>query len=229
MSKKTNIEKRVCFVCRSNDTYIYHGSSKWYRHIDNKGDWTGNWLCCNCYNNIRNSLDDSYNNIKKLVTNWRTGNVDRDSNDGKAFISQWVGAKVLGLKDLNIENKNYHEPIDLSRHHLYGNIDVKVGIWISVGEYWNVNIRKYDFDTIIIVCTDQHRPWQNIERVYIIPKDILKSVVSIYKNPSRSVWYEKYRTDNKCYNYIYHTVDIPKYFSPFDLWNGKYKKPVDKR
>lgn len=49
---------------------------------------------------------------------------------------------------------------------------------------------------------------KNIERVYIFPKKeiIIRNGVTIYKNPTRAVWYEKYRVDEKPYNDAYHSL-----------------------
>lgn len=72
-------------------------------------------------------MEDSYRNAIKSVANVRTGNLDRSCSTGKAIISQWVSALVLGLKDMNLENNNFNESIDLSLHFKYGGIDVKNG------------------------------------------------------------------------------------------------------
>lgn len=36
----------------------------------------------------------------------------------------------------------------------------------------------------------------------------------------------KNRVDATSYNDIFHTVNIPEYFSPIDLWDGKYNTNI---
>ncbi len=64
-----------------------------------------------------------------------------------------------------------------------------------------------------------------IERIYIIPKNRIKvASMTIIKDSSREGWYEEFRTDEKYYNDMYHSIEIPKRFSPSELWKGKYDK-----
>lgn len=44
---------------------------------------------------------------------------------------------------------------------------------------------------------------------------------------SKFEWIEKYRINEKPFDDVYHSVDIPKFFSPFDLWKGKYDKRIN--
>lgn len=92
-------------------------------------------------------------------------------------------------------------------------------------EYWQIDFENHkNFDTVVVLCGDMYKPWKYIERVYIIPKSEIKGSITIVKNSSRSSKWEIFRVDEKPYNDIYHSVDIPKYFSPFALWKGKYNK-----
>ncbi len=48
--------------------------------------------------------------------------------------------------------------------------------------------------------------------------------IGIYKDLSKSDRYEKYRVDKRPFGDTYHSVYIPEFFNPWDLWNGKYDK-----
>lgn len=65
-------------------------------------------------------------------------------------------------------------------------------------------------DTFFFVCMDRSKPWKNVERVYVIPKDIVikRSSITIYKNPSRSAWYEDFRIDERPFNDVYHNMSL---------------------
>lgn len=221
-----------CCECGSKETYIKpNGSYLWYTCKCNKKDCTEH-LCNKCYMKIQNNLPNSYNNSKKMIANSRTGNLDRYSEDGKGFIGQWIAAKTLRLKDLNIEKDNFLEHIDLSKHPIHGKPDVKTRTFNPILGYWGIShiygkwydIDNYPFDSLFLLLMDEYEPWRNIEKVYIIPKYRIKYIsgTSFTKNSSRVDNYKKFRVDENPYNDVYHSVDIPKFFSPFDLWNGKY-------
>lgn len=124
------------------------------------------------------------------------------------------------MKDLNIENDNYESSIDHSPDPELGIIQTKGAILRLQGRYkeryyygWN---NRWDedhnkgFNNLIFYCAD--REMKNIERIYIFPKEeiIKRKSVIIYKNPSREVWYEKYRIKDekivKQVNEIFHNL-----------------------
>ncbi len=51
---------------------------------------------------------------------------------------------------MNIENNNFREPIDLSRHTRFDKIDVKSGTFNMIYKWWRISIGEYsinkDFD-----------------------------------------------------------------------------------
>lgn len=184
------------------------------------------YLCDTCFNNYS---PDSFNNLLKYINNWRNRNLSRYSAVGKALISQWITAKTFGVRDLNIENDNLRQSIDLY-HPIYYKLDVKVSTLDNKRGAWYFNTGNiHIFDNIIALCMDQYEPWKNVQRVYIIPINALDKYryitnIGIIKNPSRGVWYEKFRIDENPFNDTYNTVDIPEFFSPWDLWKEKYNK-----
>lgn len=238
VERKVDHTNTVCCICGGKETgKNFNNGPIWIRYIvDEKGNYDryGYWdrksrICTKCYSGIRNNMEDSYNNAKKLVANSRTGNLDRSCNTGEAIISQWICAKVLGIRDVNIENNNFNESVDLSLHPVYGIIEIKNGKWIGNREYWQVDNLEKHFDKVFVLCGDMYKPWKIIERVYILPRSEVKGSIVIVKDPSRISKWEKFRVDERPYNEMYHGVDIPKYFSPFDLWKGIYDKKAQRR
>ena len=73
---------------------------------------------------------------------------------------------------------------------------------------WHACGIKGNFDVLAIICMSHD--YKHVERVYIIPrKDVgNRSCIGIIKNPSRSVWYEKFRVDETLYEDAYRSMDI---------------------
>lgn len=121
--------------------------------------------------------------------------------------------------------------MDLSEHPILGKVEVKISS-MTEGK-WHANIgMEHNFDYLAIMCMDDNSPWKDVERVYIIPEHETYGEIQIgicedwsrLSRISRFEFIEKYRVDEKPYSNIYHNIDIPKLFSPFDLWNGRYNK-----
>lgn len=233
VEKKVDHSNTVCCICEGKETYKnFNNGPIWIRYIvDDKGNYDrcGRWdgksrICARCYSTIRNNSKDSYKNVKKLIANSRTGNLDRFCSTGKAIISQWISATVIGIKDMNIENNNFNEPVDLSLHYIYGTVEIKNGKWIGNRGYWQVDDLEKHFDKVMVLCGDMYQPWKLIERVYIIPRSDVKGSIVIVKDPYRISKWDKFRVDERPYNDVYHSVNIPRYFSPFDLWKGVYNR-----
>ena len=216
--------KRKCCICGSNDTYIRpDGIHIWLSCKCGKENCT-RWLCSSCHQRYD---PDSNHSLIKSMRHSRNGSLDRFSNDGKAVIGQWVAAKTLGLRDLNIDNDNLRSPIDLSEHPLHGILDVKICTFNSTYGCWETGKMNHNFDNLLVLCMDKYELWRYVERAYIIPEYTICGVhITIVKNPSRRVWYEDFIVYEKFYNDTYNSVDIPRVFSPFDLWKGRYNKKV---
>lgn len=236
--KERYLEKRrhlVCAICGNSETgKLSNNESDWRKDKYRKGYWDGkSYLCTKCDGIVRSNLPDSQKNIIKYIRDSRIENLDRYTEHGKDVITQWIAAKTIGAKDMNIENNNFREPIDLSKHLIYGKIDVKSGTFNIIYKWWRIGIGEYslnkDFDNLVILCMDNL--WKYVERVYLIPRDRINvTSITIIKDLSRGGWYEEFRVDEKPYNDIYQSVEIPKRLSPFDLWKGKYdKKEIDQK
>ena len=49
-NERANVERKVCCICGSNDTYEYRGDPKWYKKYDENGLWDGeSYKCRKCY------------------------------------------------------------------------------------------------------------------------------------------------------------------------------------
>ncbi len=214
----------ICAMSGSTKTGMYNlfDEADWRRDKHRTGSWDGkSYLCARCDGIVRSNLPNSQKNITKTMRDCRLGILGKYVSQGKAAISQWIVAKTLGIKDMNIENNNFREHVDLSKHIIFGMIDVKSATFSTTYDWWSISsLIKIDenADNIVIVCMDKF--WENVERVYIIPINIIKyKSMTIVKQGG---WYEEFRVGEKPYNDTYHSVDIPDKFSPFDLWKGKY-------
>lgn len=225
-------KERICCKCGNTETRINSsGNPEWlkYRGDGMELEWDGkSYLCNKCDKDIRNNLKNSYKNDIKKMAQSRIGTLSRYNEQGKSVISQWISAKTLSLKDLNIENDNFSEYIDLSSHRIYGRADIKSSS-LSDGR-WIFHRMYKKCDTYIFLCMDINEPWKDVKRIYTVPCEYIfgETSVSIFENWKDSSrlrkweFLEKYRVDERPFNDTYHSVDIPEFFSPFDLWNGKY-------
>lgn len=92
------------------------------------------------------------------------------------------------------------------------------------------NVSRRTFNTAAILCMDELETWKDVKKVFIVPEDKIKvsKSLTIYSNPlgHRQIeindYYTMFRVYEKLYNDIYHSVYIPRFFSPWDLWKGKY-------
>lgn len=232
IQKRRDVEGINCCICHTDNTSFRNdGSPRWYECECGKEDCTG-YYCNKCYMKKANVSENGIHTTAKNLASCRTGNLDRISYTGVSIIGQWICAKTLCLKDMNIENDNFEQLVDLSHHTIYGDIDVKTctlnkkkGIWVS-------KVIGRAFNTVAILCMDELEIWKDAKKVYIIPEDKIKvsSCLTLYNNPlgNRQIeinkYYEIFRVDEKPYNDTYHSVNIPRFFSPWDLWKGKYDK-----
>lgn len=227
---KSCFDGRICRRCGDNKTYIgKDGSPKWHKFkIGEKGNYDrdGYWdrksyLCNNCYFHFINKNRGPSNFVQfiKESSKWRNEKLSRYSNIGEGSIGQWIIAKTLELEDLTIKNENFREPIDLSE-----NTEVKTASLIY-GE-WHFVSEDKECDNVFLVCMDDNVPWKRVERICAIPWNEAnkRKSIAIVKDPSRPVWYKDFMIDERPFNETYNSVEIPEFFSPFDLWKGKYDK-----
>lgn len=182
------------------------------KEYDKDRNWTGRLLCKSCYDkNDRKNNPDNLDNIKKDLSNSRNNNLDQNCTTAKGLLFETITCEARNRKNLNIEYNNFRTPIDHDRDPELGILQSKGAIYNSVYRSWH-NIwnseseKRKEFDNLIFYCMSKDR--KNIERVYIFPKKeiITRSGITIQKNPIRTVWYEKYRADEKPYNDAYHSL-----------------------
>lgn len=99
LKRSGNFEGRTCCICGSDKT------THWRTNSDIDGKWDRKYHLCNeCYAKYDPK---SLRNLIKSMRLSRIGNLDRESENGKSVIGQWMVAKILGLKDNNIVNNNF--------------------------------------------------------------------------------------------------------------------------
>lgn len=232
LQKRRDIEGIKCCICNTDDTSIRNdGRPRWYECNCGEEDCTG-YYCNKCYMKKYNVSENGIHTTAKNLANCRTGNLDRISYRGVEVLGQWICAKVLSLEDMNIKNDNFAQLADLSHHVTYGNIDVKTCTLIRKRGIWKANVARRTFNTVALLCMDGLEIWEDVKKMFIIPEDKIKvsSCLTVYDDPlgQRQIeinkYYEIFRVDEKPYNDIYHSVSIPRFFSPWDLWKGKYDK-----
>ena len=142
----------------------------------------------------------------KSVTLCRNDGLSIDVNQGIGLIGEAIVGKIRKLKVISIISDNFKLKFDLSVDPEFGIIQVKTRRLIT--DKWQVSFENFNFDHIILICIDG----KNIERIYVFPKKemIKRRCIAIYKNPSRSTWYDNskngYRLDEKLYKESYQSI-----------------------
>lgn len=195
---------RKCCICGNDKTYIRpNGTSEWSKYYDNIGNWTGQYMCKECYNKDynRNHIDD-----RKFIANCWNKRIKKGDSQGEGLVAEAITAKVRFLKVLSIETYNFKSKFDLSIDKDYGRIQVKSkSSWHGD---WSIYFgREHNFDTLFVLCNnDDINDGKRIERVYVIPEKELYGItgITILKNDN-SKW-EKFRLREehiKLYNDLY--------------------------
>jgi len=203
----------VCRLCGTNETAFYQNKALWhaYKVKDNKFDLDGEWdkknyICRNCYSNE--------NEKRKRLS--RNKELPKDTTRGKGFIGEQIWCVTRGVKNCNIEADNFNYPFDHSPDSVYGIVQTKISslgklyqyfYWVFAKEPFDVKGElKEKYDNIVLICMDID--WNNVERVYIIPYDVIFKLKTISIPRDGDTWYEQYRVDEKPYNDVYHSMKI---------------------
>lgn len=219
---KTNI----CPICMkynnlTNKSILYPGNA--CHNVDKNGNQTNEWVCLMHHNNNYNRNNpNSYNNIKKSLSQRRTKNL-YSPHIILAENCEMMTETMFGAKRLSVEFDNFELPLDhfpISQGvsiviaekivDLSGKIPQTKGrTCLSIADQWNAHVESEfdkEFDILIYYCISRDGTF--IERIYIIPKDDIDiSAICVTKNPTDSYGnsiigkYEKYRvTDNEFMN-----------------------------
>lgn len=207
--------RRTCCDCGNSETYIRpDGIPQWYSCECDKINCT-RYLCKYCWSNDyqHNTSYSSYN-IAKLFADWRNGNLDPSSTSGKGFIGQQIAAKRYDVEDCNLIMDNFHFYIDLSKISEHGYCEVKISSLYARNGQWQFHTdRIQEYDNLFAICMDKNWPWKSVERVYMIPWEIVvnreKGTVTITKNSYRGPGrYDEFMIDEKSFNDAYHKIKL---------------------
>ena len=200
----------ICPKCReenriTDNSILRSGNAK--RECNEKGDWSGRWLC-ERHNSIRRQkLPDSRHNLLKSLANRRTGNLkDPSAIFGDNILK--LACILYEWEDLNEKYDNYEVPIDC--------YDPKTGFYYQVrgkryyfeSRFWSFgNFErewKKKYRTMICFCISEDG--QTVERIYKFPfeeeiKEKRKGVGIVKYDSTGQLyncgWYERYREINK--------------------------------
>ena len=185
----------TCDRCREENriterSRLYSGNA--IRWIDEKGNWTGKWLCILCWHK-------EDNNDRFIRGHRRTNNQDPNSTNVMGDMFQELSCRFYDAKDLNKENDNYNFQVDHLCKEL-GYFQTKGALYNSTYMNWKQDLRKLKdgFEVLVLYCAS--KDGKIIERIYIIPyEEILRLTgITITKNSSRSsAWYEQHRVKDK--------------------------------
>lgn len=196
-------ETNTCGICGIN---FNNAPGNPCRDRDKTGIPTGKWLCNNCRNkDFQKNDPNSQHNVIKSLADRRTCNQDPNSSNAKGDLYQRLTVKWKGVEDLNVLSNNYISPIDHSPDKEGKIYQTKGKIYDSVNKYWHISvinehnaiIKGFEFTHLIVYCVS--KDGRIIERIYIFPIEevIKRTSITIYKNPSKGFWYEKYRVKDK--------------------------------
>lgn len=213
--RKTDFTNINCFVCGKDSLT----SKTAFSEDDGKGFRTGRWFCYSCYNKDRYKNGRLNVNLINEMRDRRLNNLDPNSTQAKGdhfeeLTCIWRSTvSSVPIENLNKRFDNYNTPMDHSPDSELGIIHTKGRIYNVRNDNWAFDIRRdvnKTFNNVICYCTSKDGKY--IERIYIFPEEEIKErgSITIYKNPSKGFWYEKYRvTDeevikkiNKIWKYI---------------------------
>jgi hypothetical protein len=210
-------DKRRCMICETDEMV------QSYKYYDENGVWDGkSWLCKRCYmENYNRNSPKGYDNTLKPLMNCRTkiidiSRFDNISDKEKGIIIEQMVCITIKVGNRNIGDNNFGSITDTYRHPIYGYIEIK-GRTLRIDEKWDFGgIQNKHSDTLIIVCMDRNEPWENVERVYIIPIGELFDItgITIYKDTRLKVskW-EKFRIDERPFNDVWHNMKDDRYIN----------------
>lgn len=194
---KTNI----CDRCRednivTDNSILYTGKA--YREYDKYRNWTERWLCKNCWNkNERKTNPNCLDNVKKSLANYRTGNLDHNSDTAKGRKGEDTWCEWRKTENYNTKINSLCAPGFDTKDPKYGRVQIRSPSLYYAG-YWKGWVVSglgdwHDFDTIVVLCIDEER--KNIMRLYIIPELALNGQRGITITTGCIKW-EEFRANN---------------------------------
>lgn len=202
--KKRYNKNHTCDRCGKSFDDVEESGRNPLKEYDEKGNWTGNWDCKNCYEKYD---PNSYINSLKLIANCRTDNIMPGSIQEKGDQDVELVCRLYRYVDLNRKYDKYNTEIDCLDDKTELLYQVKGRCYNSEYGKWNFGSLerewKKEYESMICICKSKDR--KIIEEIYIIPSWEIKSRtgIAIVKNPTDSwgnsitPWYEQYRVKDK--------------------------------
>ena len=173
-----------CYKCGSDDN---RHTIKFY---DNKGMWTGEHICDYCR--------------RKSTAEFRNKNIELKLGIPKGSIGDTIISKILEIPACSIYVGDLMLPFGLI-HAYYGIIGVKIAK-LNKGRCDFYSNGRISADTYFYLVFSED--YKDIEIVYILPSEILKSTngrFCVYRN---SIKHLQYKVDPSPYNDVYHSMII---------------------
>lgn len=198
MPRKTDFANIQCDRCGRDKLT----SKTALREYDSKGNFSGKWLCRNCHSRDYQKFNpNSQYNIIKSMRDRRMNNLDQNSSQAIGDLFEELTCRWKGVKNLNKENDNYSSLLDHSPDSEWKILQTKGRVYNPIYERWHFSCidrewnKEFDYEICYCVSVDE----KIIERIYKFPKSeiIRRKGITIYKNPSRVSWVEKYRITDK--------------------------------
>lgn len=199
MPRKTDFTNVRCYQCGRDKLT----SKTALREYDDKGNWSGKWLCRNCRcKDYQKFNPNSQLNTIKLLRDRRINNLDPSSSQAIGDLFEELTCRWRGVKNLNKENDNFLNPIDHSPDSEGNTLQTKGRL--DNHYRWNFSYleREWDKEFDYEICYCASEDGKTIERIYKFPKlEIMgRKGIAIYKNAAlsrypwiRCSWVEKYR------------------------------------
>lgn len=211
----------ICEICKEENkitdkSILYPGNAK--KWINKEGMRTDKWICSKHWARYYNHSPNGILTLQKSLRNRRLGIQNPDSPNAIGDRGERLTDNIFRTIRLSVKNDCYNGPLDHSQ--------IPKGIFVNIREKlidlsekipqskianfstdlgrnggWYFKYRtieyKKKYDIMILWCISKDKLC--IERGYIIPKDRINKITSIaiIKNPSRRVWYDKYRITNE--------------------------------
>lgn len=218
-----------CRLCGNSDTKVnIEGKPIWNKDKNSRGEWTNMFVCYNCaYEKARKCCKCGDNTDKhrakfyddkgiwtgericgycrdKNITEFRNRHIKLNLGVPKGSVGDNIISKILEIPACSIYAGDLMLPFGLI-HAYYGIIGVKIAK-LKNGKCNFYSNGRISADTYFYLGFSED--YKNIEIVYIIPSDELKSTngrLCVYRNSAK---YLQYKVDPIPYNDVYHSMII---------------------
>lgn len=193
------------------------------KEYDEKGAWTGNWDCHNCYQKYD---PNSQHSIIKSVGDRRTGSQDPNHSNVKGDKGEELLYVWKGYINLNKKTDNYNSRRDFFDDKTGEYYQAKIAYYNDIERYWKQDFQKliksikkgFRFKILYIFCVS--KDGMIIERIYEIPE---KEIYDIETNKGRgSISIMKYDSNMRLYENgwyeMYRNKDLGELENVNEIW-----------